>query len=220
MEPGNRSFLYQNRLYLGVYLLLLALAAALQIVYSPTALLLWINRHWHPAADVFFRAVTFLGDGLFCVGVALLLCLYSLRQAFLVVVGYVVSGLLAQTGKRLLFPHAPRPARYFDDILSALHTVPGVELHQFGSFPSGHTATAFALFTVLAFETKHPLCKPLWLVPAVLVAYSRVYLLQHFVLDVTVGSLVGVLTVLLVYPYRNRFPDYRPMRWLPRQPQV
>jgi membrane-associated phospholipid phosphatase len=58
------------------------------------------------------------------------------------------------------------------------------------SFPSGHAATAFAAAVAVALIYPR-LGRPL-LALAVVVAISRVYLGVHFLLDVTVGALLGI----------------------------
>ena len=57
------------------------------------------------------------------------------------------------------------------------------------SFPSGHSATAFAAATALAIMC--PRLRPAVLVIAAAVALSRVYLRVHFPLDVIAGGLIG-----------------------------
>lgn len=59
------------------------------------------------------------------------------------------------------------------------------------SFPSGHTATAFAAATVLALF--HPRLRVPALVVAAVVGFSRIYLGVHFWADVVVGAVFGVL---------------------------
>jgi undecaprenyl-diphosphatase len=58
------------------------------------------------------------------------------------------------------------------------------------SFPSNHAANSFALATLLAFY--HPKMIWVFLAAAALVAFSRIYLGQHYPLDVLGGALLGV----------------------------
>ncbi len=43
----------------------------------------------------------------------------------------------------------------------------------------------------------------MYLLPAILVAYSRIYLSQHFLSDVLAGSLLGVLVAFIVFYFFN-----------------
>ena len=67
------------------------------------------------------------------------------------------------------------------------------------SFPSGHTATAFGTALLLSVFTKNKKYSLLYLFAALLVAYSRIYLGQHFLQDVLAGALIGVPVALIVY---------------------
>jgi undecaprenyl-diphosphatase len=64
------------------------------------------------------------------------------------------------------------------------------------SFPSGHSANAFAGAYVLARLT--PAAQTAWWAMAVLIAYSRVYLGVHYPFDVVGGAVVGLLLGALV----------------------
>jgi membrane-associated phospholipid phosphatase len=101
--------------------------------------------------------------------------------------------------------------------------VNGVELKTSPSFPSGHATTAFVLFLSFAFIFRNlpekipykwqsflgkgfvalvaPVIQLSCLFLAVSVAYSRIYLTQHFAADVLVGSLVGVLATCAAFPF-------------------
>jgi undecaprenyl-diphosphatase len=65
-----------------------------------------------------------------------------------------------------------------------------------GSFPSGHAATSFACATVLASFV--PRAAPLFYLLAVAIAFSRVYVGAHWVLDVVAGAALGVAIALLL----------------------
>jgi membrane protein YqaA with SNARE-associated domain/membrane-associated phospholipid phosphatase len=59
------------------------------------------------------------------------------------------------------------------------------------SFPSGHTTLAFTLATSLLFYSKK--LGILFLIWAILVAYSRVYVGVHYPFDVLAGIVIGIL---------------------------
>ena len=59
------------------------------------------------------------------------------------------------------------------------------------SFPSGHTATAFAMFAVLSLF--YPEGKRAFLLLAVLVGIQRIMVCAHFPSDVIVGAMIGLL---------------------------
>lgn len=64
------------------------------------------------------------------------------------------------------------------------------------SFPSSHAMFAFCVIPIL-FE-QFPKLKKLWVVLAVLIAFSRVYFGLHFVSDIIAGGLIGYLIGLII----------------------
>ena len=182
----------QHQFFFYSYLVLL-IAAVFFLVNNGKAnsfiLLNGYHRNW---LDYFFIAYTNLGDGIFAILLALFyfFVLKKRKLGVVLLLAYASTGIFAQIIKPLL--HSPRPLVYFrpehfpffiDSIIHAGNN----------SFPSGHTVTAFAIATVLAFYTTNKMQYVLLLLAAALVAFSRVYLSQHFLLDVLAGSFIGLL---------------------------
>ncbi len=172
----------------GVWLLLVGKGESFRMVTS----------FRHPAADFFFKYLTHLGDGIFILALAAFFAIY--KKYFLsigVVAGYLLSGVFAQLGKRLL--NMPRPKAWFANMGETVYQVPGVDVHLQGSFPSGHTASVFALAVFLIFALPYRWYSWLILAVAFLVGYSRIYLSQHFPVDVWAGAMIGIFSGILVY---------------------
>ncbi|MEO6980585.1 MAG: phosphatase PAP2 family protein, partial [Mucilaginibacter sp.] len=92
---------------------------------------------------------------------------------------------------------ANRPTLLYQDKLSLIHLVKGVEMLRFYSFPSGHTVTAFSTALLVTYLVKNKNWGWLLFIVAVAVGYSRMYLSEHFFEDVTVGSALGVVLTIL-----------------------
>ena len=140
---------------------------------------------------------TNVGDGLFSLAIFLLLLfLRKPLPAWEIVFAFLLAGLMVQILKNI-FP-MPRPKTLLETTGYA-HFIDGVTLVGNASFPSGHTASAFATATILSIFTKNKKISLLYLLAALLVAYSRIYLAQHFLQDVLGGSLIGISAALIVY---------------------
>ena len=65
------------------------------------------------------------------------------------------------------------------------------------SFPSGHTSSSFAAALILTL--RHKKSAGIAYIPAVLIAFSRIFLFVHYPTDVLAGILLGTLAALLTY---------------------
>ncbi len=169
-----------------------------------------MNGMVQPILNPFFIGVTALGDGLFTLVVVLILAFFSLRSSFAALLGYLLSASLAQTLKYLFFDKVERPALRFEELHLPLQLVWDDNLIHH-SFPSGHATAAFSLFFILAFLAKNNYQKAFCFYLSVLIAFSRVYLSQHFFEDVVAGSAIGIvcawLSIYFIYfsSSQNRF---------------
>ena len=159
------------------------------------AFFLLLNGNGGGWADHFFMWLTYLGDGWVWVPVFLFTWIHFRNRIGLVLLSVIISTLLSQTGKQIIFPDALRPAAG-EIALAEIHTVKGVELHTGNSFPSGHTTTAFTIFLLACIFIPNRVTLLVGFCIALGVGYSRIYLAQHFPVDVAAGMLVGVSSVL------------------------
>lgn len=209
-----KKIFQQNLFFLLPYLIFLVTAGIFLSLHSKADAHLIINRYRHPLCDYFFYYSTYLGDGVTIVIIVALLCFVRYRYAVLTGLSNILASLITQTLKHTLFSDVVRPKKFFEGIHS-LNLVPWVENYSFNSFPSGHTTAAFTTCFCLALITKKKTIKLLLFTAALTIGFSRVYLSQHFLNDVYAGSLIGVMTTLLVYKFVLR-PESADIKWMER----
>ncbi len=170
-------------------------------------LFLMLNLDLGKQADTFFKYFTNVGDGLFWLLWALLIIIKKGKKYLpLLFASVIFSTLLTQISKQVIYPDEPRPLQAITD-QSQVHYVTGVTVHSINSFPSGHTATAFSFLLLLVLFSQTNALLLLGFAAALLVAYSRIYLGQHFPLDVGAGMLVAVSTMILSVMVQRRFEN-------------
>jgi membrane-associated phospholipid phosphatase len=191
------SLLKKNASFFLPYFIFLLLGGLALLYWNKTDIALYINSYHSSAADFFFSNWTNLGLGLMIIPVALILAFIRFRYMIISILGFALSGLTNESLKKLF--HSPRPLVVFSNIHQSFYHVPNVELFSDYSFPSGHTDTSFCMFCLLSLYTKNKTVKLLYFIIAFLIAYSRMYLSEHFLKDVYAGSIIGVCSALLVY---------------------
>jgi membrane-associated phospholipid phosphatase len=205
------KLLKSNIFFLVPYLVVVLTVLPVIVLCSKPNIHLWINQFNSPFFDWFFKYLTQLGDGIVIIIPVIAFLFFSLRHSVYCLVTYLSTGLVTQVLKRLFFEDMIRPSRYFADI-TPLHLVDGVKMLGGKSFPSGHATSAFALFLCLAVISGNRYLKLACFIMAALVAFSRVYLSQHFLIDVYAGSLIGSLGALSLYLVFYRY-DHRWHAW-------
>lgn len=165
-----------------------------------------------PELHGFFRVVTDIGLGgpwfalaiggwVWCrFGASLALTVDGFRRwrlrarSWLFLLASLVAGGVAVHVLKFIFGR-PRPGKWFEQGLYGLEPFSGNN-----SFPSGHSQLIFTVATALWFV--YPRLRPVYIPLAVMIAFSRVAITQHYLSDIIMGGTLGVIVVLWV---RDRF---------------
>lgn len=181
-----------RNLFTYATLLLLLLGVAALFYWNKEQIFLALNNRHTDVADVILKYFSDIGDGIFMAALGVILFLVGKRKlGLLLVLSFLLSGLLAQSIKRI--EQRPRPGAYFKQP-ERIHRVDDKLLKGNNSFPSGHTTTAFATFSLLAFATRNKVVQLFFFAIALLVGYSRIYVGAHFAEDVLAGAALGFIS--------------------------
>lgn len=183
-----RSFFVPYGLLLfgsGVYLLMVSRAESH----------IFLNQFVTESLNPIFKWITYFGDGNFIAFVVLVLLFLKYKYALLLAISSALSGLFTNFLKHQFFDNLERPYWFFKYYYSGdfqpelVYSISEMNIHN--SFPSGHTTGAFCLFVVLMITVNKPRIAWVFFLLAVLAGYSRIYLSQHFLVDVFFGSIIG-----------------------------
>ena len=149
----------------------------------------------HPIADAFFSAITYLGDEICFMALALLMfwCVSKRRGYFVFAVG--IFGISANQFLKLMF-RIPRPwvvDPNFTIVESARSAAAGY------SFPSGHTQNIVGTLGAIGVTSRRSWVRAICIVLVILVPFSRMYLGVHTPLDVGVSFLIAAALVAGLY---------------------
>lgn len=153
------------------------------------AIIEFIQQFSNPFLDWFFRIITEAGDAIFFILVgAILYWVIDKKFAFKLMVSFLFSALINGAIKQ--FTNKPRP--YQEGAKPILQETTG------SSMPSGHSQGIGALGSMMIYEY-YEIKWLRWLSVAlmILVPFSRMYLGQHYLEDVTVGLVLGIVLGLL-----------------------
>ena len=215
----------RNSVFLGLWLAsVMALTVAICLTDKASLHMLLCNHHsaW---ADCLMPILSDTCNWLPYVAAAAIL-IWRWQAGLFVSGSLILSTLFAQAIKHIV--KAPRPLTWFaehhPDI--TLPLTDGVQMNYYLSFPSGHTTTFFCLYfalcVVFTYYTATPSCdrkvphpagsaavQVLLFALAAAGGYSRIYLSQHFALDVLGGMLIGVLSVIIAAVVARKIYDNR-----------
>ena len=183
--------------------LVLFLVLALSLIPKAQLHLLLCQPH-STFLDTIIPPVTNLVDWLPYV-IVMLLLFYRVGWATFLASNLLLSTLIVQPIKHIV--HAPRPLTWFAENMPdvTLPLVEGVKMNHWLSFPSGHTTTFFVLFFSLSIIVCSEKLKGKYILSLVCFlcatfgAYTRIYLCQHFALDILAGILIAACSTLILY---------------------
>ena len=217
----KKNSAYKHVLPFLVPTIVLALVLGIALLINPKAELhLALCQPHTTGLDTIVPIITNLVDWLPYVVVVLLL-FYRAGWATFLASNLLLSTIIVQPIKHIVC--APRPLTYFAENMPdiSLPLVEGVRMNHWLSFPSGHTTTFFVLFFTLSIilceediKGKNILSFICFLC-ASFGAYTRIYLSQHFALDVFAGILIALFSTLVLYFFlvkkskNNQFWDWR-----------
>lgn len=217
----KKNSAYKHVLPFLVPTIVLALVLGIALLITPKAELhLALCQPHTTGLDTIVPIITNLVDWLPYVVVVLLL-FYRAGWATFLASNLLLSTIIVQPIKHIVC--APRPLTWFAENMPniSLPLVEGVRMNHWLSFPSGHTTTFFVLFFTLSIilceediKGKNILSFICFLC-ASFGAYTRIYLSQHFALDIFAGILIALFSTLVLYFFlvkkskNNQFWDWR-----------
>lgn len=205
-------FFAKNKAFLIPYVIFLVISGIALFIFPKAELHLILNQVHHPLLHILFTTVTLIGEGIIIIPILICLLFIKYRYAIQTALSLLLAFTITQALKHWVFPDMERPKKFFEG-LADLRLVPGVENWSYNSFPSGHTASAFAMCFAIALFVRSASWQMALFFIALLTGFSRVYLSQHFLNDVFAGSVVGVFSAMIVY----RFLQNAKATWLEKR---
>lgn len=204
-------------LFFSSFTLFLIIGAVLLCSIDQGDAIIFFGDNRTPFGNFFFEYFTKLGEEYIYIILISIFVFIRFRYAILILLNGIITLLIAY-GLKVYFSH-PRPFVFFTqlDQLAETNPIEGIKLYSgMTSFPSGHTMSAFAVYTLttLLFHQKKWLGLGLFFM-ALFVGISRIYLVQHFLKDVYLGAIAGTLIAMIVYSIQKRY-SINEKNWIDR----
>lgn len=168
-------------------------------------ILIYINSNLrNPVLDKVMVAITSLGNmGIIWIVISIILIISKKhRKTGVMVIAAVFLSTILGEG---ILKHIFRRLRPVNEILK---NGPLIAKPLSYSFPSGHTACAFAAYGVIAkYSKKYSIAV---FILAILIGFSRLYLYVHYPTDVLCGAILGLISArIVVYTFENKIKASR-----------
>lgn len=194
-----KRLIQQNRLFFYSVLFLFVVEGIFLLLFSKEEVTLWVNIRYSRWLDTLILCMDQVGTiWLNAVLIGVLWIWKGWKTAVIGAACFLGTALVVFFLKYVVFPGTPRPTLYFEG-KEILRLLEGVVQLKTESFPSGHTAAAFSIATVFAFTSSVKRYQWFFVLLALIVGYGRIYLSQHFITDVYVGMIVGVVVSVCLY---------------------
>ena len=215
MQNIPRQLIRTVCVYVIAYAVLLLAILGLMYAYPKPELHMLLNSHHTSLQDTFFKYYSLLAEWPLYALALLPLLWKKIKITIFFAMCELTGGAILQILKHLISTDRPVSVfEHYHDLVLPL--VQGVNMYHSNSFPSGHASTFFMFCTCctiflayhyIRFDQPHNLKTQilfntsllLLLILATMGAYSRVYLSQHFLSDVCVGSIIGFTTPFLMF---------------------
>ncbi|MCH8331242.1 MAG: phosphatase PAP2 family protein [Bacteroidetes bacterium] len=205
------SFLFNltrdNKYFFALFAIFMIVGAYWLYLMPKGELVLTINSMHTSTTDKLFYYLNFLGSGWAFIALVLVLTFVKYYFALIALITFAGETLIVQVLKRFVFQDAKRPFAVLGDAYD-LQLVEGVDLHHQMSFPSGHTVTVMSMALLIVLISKRPALGIIVFPIALLVSFARIYLVQHFFIDVYFGTLLGIGVTMLVVYYSSNFRKF------------
>jgi membrane-associated phospholipid phosphatase len=188
----------KNRFFYFPFFIFLIAGCFILLTIGFSDFQLFINRCTTSDLRVIFNYITKLAEGFILLFLVIYFLFTNLKNLVIFAASWIATTVSVQFLKKIVFNHSLRPAGFFENH-PAFQKFDEITYHYHHSFPSGHSADVFCCLTLLALTMKSKNLGFVLFAMASLVAFSRVYLSQHFLQDVLAGATLGVVISSIMY---------------------
>ena len=175
--------------------IILLLATVPFLFYNKGSIVLNINKEHTPFLDFFFKNMSGVGNALSIFVFLAITLRFKLKYLYFFILAFAIESIFIVLGKKVFFNDVFKE----QGILDQINFVEGVKVRKHHSFPSGHTAYSFFVATFFVLKLNKFSYSILLFLIAALIGVSRMYLVQHFFVDVFTGAIVGTLSTFVAY---------------------
>lgn len=205
MYNNLKSFLQNNKWMLICHIFMTIAGIIVLSLFDKFQILIFVNSLHTLFLDFLMYHLTRIPELAIVLFTFVLSFLFEKRIFLAVIISFLIASLIIFSLKFMVFSDIKRPLEWISkNAHIQLHFNPNIKLHLNSSFPSGHTFAAFCSMTCLALITKNGWLQFFFFLAAFAMGISRVYVLQHYFLDVFFGAQIGFWVAFLVHFYITR----------------